>query len=87
VRNFCHPEGKTYIEGVENKAQRRNLDIKGRERQESGHNCILRSFINCTLHRVVRSRKLRQMRHITHTSEVRDAHKILVEKYECKSQF
>jgi hypothetical protein len=71
---------------TENTEQRTNLDIKGKERQESGQNCILRSFIICALHHVVTSRRMKRIRHTTHKSEVRNAYRILVERYKGKLQ-
>jgi hypothetical protein len=47
------------------------------EKQESGHNFIVRREL----------RRLRQMGHTTHISEIRDAYKISVEKYELRDNF
>jgi hypothetical protein len=62
------------------------LDLRGRKWQEAGGNCIMRSFITCTLHRIIirvmKSTKMRLAAHVARMGEMR--YKILVGKPEGK---
>jgi hypothetical protein len=59
------------------------------KRQEVGENCILRSFVTCTLlevHlRMINSRRMRWTGRVARMGEERNAYRILVGKQERKS--
>jgi hypothetical protein len=56
--------------------------------REAGEDCIMRSFITCTLHRniitVIKSRRMRWVGHVADMGEMRKAYNILVGKPEEK---
>jgi hypothetical protein len=37
----------------EKKVLRKNLDVRGRKRQEAGEDCIMKSFVTCNLHQIL----------------------------------
>jgi hypothetical protein len=68
---------------------RDNFTLRGRKWQDVGEDCIMRSFITCTLHqiRVIRRIKTRRMRlavHVACMGEMRTACKMLVGKHKGK---
>jgi hypothetical protein len=75
---------------LENRLLRRTFGPKLEERQEAGEDCIMRSFIICTIHqniiRVIRARKMKWTRHAARMDEMRNAYNILVGKPEGKRQ-
>jgi hypothetical protein len=58
------------------------LDLRGRKWQEAGEDCIMRSFITCTLHqnviRVIRSRRLRWEGNVARIGDMRNAYKVII---------
>jgi len=54
-------------------------------KREAEEDCIMRSFITCTL-RVMKSRKMRWVEHVALTGEMRNIYSILVGKPEGKRQ-
>jgi hypothetical protein len=53
----------------------------------AGEVCIMRSFINCTLHQmwlVIKSKRMRWTRHVARMGRMRNVYKILVGKPEGK---
>jgi len=60
----------------------KHLDLKGRKWRVYREDCIMRSFITCTLHKMIKSRRMRRTVYVGTTGEVRNAHKILVGKPE-----
>jgi len=66
------------------------LDLRGRKGQETGEDCIMRSFMTCTLHhiviRVIKSRRMRWTVHVVRMEETRNVYSNLVGKPEGKRQ-
>jgi hypothetical protein len=64
------------------------VDLRWRKWGEAGEDCIMRSFITCTLHqnivRVIKSRSMICAGHVARMGEVNNAYKILVGKRERK---
>jgi hypothetical protein len=63
------------------------LDLGERKWQEAGEDCIMRSFITCTLHqilRVMKSMMIRWAGHVTRMREMRNPYRIFVRKPEAK---
>jgi hypothetical protein len=47
-----HCKGRAHIEG-ENRVWGEHWDLRGRRWRETGEDCIVRSFITCTLHQIL----------------------------------
>jgi hypothetical protein len=63
------------------------LSLTGRKWREDGVGCIMRSFINCTLHKmlVIKSRRIQWARHVACMGKMRSVYKILAGKPEDKN--
>jgi hypothetical protein len=64
------------------------LDLSGGKWQKAGEDCIMRSFITCTLPNVIRVLKLKRMKwagHVPLMETMRNAYNILVRKAEEKN--
>jgi hypothetical protein len=46
--DFFHTEGRTKLKGVWE-----YLDLGGRKWREAGEDCLMNSFINCTLNKIL----------------------------------
>jgi hypothetical protein len=71
----------------EKRVLRRIFGYRGRELQETGGDCIMRSFMTCIPHQIVRvinSRRMRWVEHVACRGEMGNAYKILVRKPEGK---
>jgi hypothetical protein len=62
------------------------LDLRGRKRWEAGEECIMRSFITCTLHQLLLGRiKENEMAgHVARMGDMRNAFKMFARKSEGK---
>jgi hypothetical protein len=72
------------------------LDLRGRKWQEAEEDCIMRSFMTCTLHqilfhyhiiRVIKSRNMRWTGHVARMAEMKNPYKVLVRKPEYKKPY
>jgi hypothetical protein len=50
------PAGFYWPEGDWGRVLRRYFGLRGEEQQETGENCIMRSFVNCADHRILLGR-------------------------------
>jgi hypothetical protein len=49
--------------------------MRGRKWQEDGEDCIMRNFINCTLHRVIILGRMKWVGHVAHMGDMRNVYK------------
>jgi len=58
------------------------LDLRGRKGRETREDCIIRSFITLTLHRILFPRRMSWVGHVTRMGEEGNAYNVLVRKPE-----